>query len=111
MLNEKKRTTAPSNLSESMKTFYKQVVADYQLEPHRLKLLKMACECWDESEKARQELAESGLTFKDKSGQVKAHPANKIATDNRILFARLLREMRLDINDPDENNRLPRIGV
>lgn len=105
---EKRRITAPSHLSPAMKEFYKRIVSDYDLEPHRLRLLKQACECFDRAESARLEIETNGITFKDKFGQLKPNPACKIETENKTLFARLLREMRLDIDSPNDS-RLPRI--
>jgi phage terminase small subunit len=105
---EKKKIFAPGHLSTAMKEFYRQVCNDYELEGHRLRLLKQAAECYDRAEDARLEIKLNGITFKDKFGQIKPNPACKIETENKNLFARLLRELRLDIDTPSDS-RLPRI--
>ncbi|HPS56180.1 MAG TPA: P27 family phage terminase small subunit [Sedimentisphaerales bacterium] len=105
----KKQIKAPSHLSKQAKDFFKQVLADYCLEDHHLKLLRLACEAWDEKEIARLIIKKEGMVFTDKFGQFKANPAVKIQNDARICFARLLREMQLDICP--EEARLPRPNI
>jgi len=90
-----------------MREFYQQIAQEYDLESHRLKLLRLACECYDRAEAARLEIEKAGITFTDRYGSIKQNPACKIEADNKTLFARLLREMQLDIIDPDEI-RVPR---
>jgi P27 family predicted phage terminase small subunit len=76
------------------------VVQEFVLEAHHLRLLQAACEAWDLTQRARETLAREGATFRDKHGQPRAHPGAAIARDNRVLFARLLKELGLDGEEP-----------
>src|SRR5262249_43667506 len=51
----------PAHLSEAMQAWWRQVMTDYQLEPHHLRLLEAACDAWDRLVQARETLREEGL--------------------------------------------------
>lgn len=101
--------TPPTHLSKPTQKWWREIVAEYDLESQHLRILQMACEAWDRCEQARKVIAEEGMTFKDRFGQIKARPEIAIERDNRIAFARLMRELALDGASPDES-RPPRIG-
>ena len=87
----------PSHLTKDAKAWWKEVVRDYALEPHHLRLLQCAAEAWDRMQQARKALADHGaLTFTDDKGTIKNHPAVSVEKDSRIAFARLVRELNLD---------------
>ena len=67
-----------------------------ELDEHHVRLLILACECWDEGEAARKAIAKNGMTYVDRFGSPKARPEIAIARDARIGFARLVRELGLD---------------
>jgi len=79
------------------------VKAEYDLEPHHLRLLVLAGRAWDRGEEARAVLDKDGLTVLDKWGVPKAHPLVAVERDSRIAFARLLRELALDVSEPSES--------
>jgi P27 family predicted phage terminase small subunit len=89
----------PDHLSPAMQQWWRQVMADYELEPHHLHVLEAACDAWDRMVQARTVLAREGLTVTTKSG-VKQHPAINVERDSRLGFARLLRELDLDCPTP-----------
>lgn len=98
----------PEHLAPATADWWRQVMQDYALEPHHARLLQMACEAWDRSQQARQELASYGaVTFTDDRGGIKAHPAVAIERDARVAFARLVRELDLDTGAPAEAKRPP----
>lgn len=99
---------APDHLSTEASTWWQSVVADYDLEPHHLRLLQSAAEAWDRMQQARQALADHGeLTFTDQNGGIKAHPCVAMERDARIAFARLVRELDLDAGAPADRSRPP----
>lgn len=100
-------TKAPTHLAPATQEWYAQVVSDYELEPHHLRLLRLACEAWDLSQKARQAIKKHGLTFTDRFGSPRARPEVKIEQENRTSFARLLRELDIDAEPPRESPRPP----
>ncbi len=100
---------APDHLQPATKAWFKQVAQDYEFEPHHFRLLTLACEAWDRCQQARAAIAEHGITYEDRFDQPRCRPEVAIERDSRIAFARLLREMALDLEPPGES-RPPRIG-
>ncbi len=100
---------APKYLRAATQRWFQQVVTEYALEPHHIRLLILASETWDRACQAREALAKHGLTFADKNGNPRARPEVAIERDSRIAFARLLRELALDV-EPPETPRPPRTG-
>lgn len=100
---------APQHLADPTRVWWRSVMADYDFESHHVRLLTLACEAWDRGQQAREHLAEHGLTFLDRFDQPKARPEVGIEPDSRTSFARLIRELGLDVADPDDS-RPPRIG-
>jgi P27 family predicted phage terminase small subunit len=103
-----KPTKAPIYLTPATRRWWETIAAEYELEPHHLKLLTAAAESWDRAQEARKILAAEGLCTTDRFGQRRAHPAAGIERDAKGLFARLLRELGLDVSTPD--SRPPRVG-
>jgi P27 family predicted phage terminase small subunit len=90
----------PDYLSAAMQAWWKQVMANYELEPHHIHLLQAACEAWDRMQQARKVLAENGLSYEDSRGRHHPLPEVAIERDSRIGFARLVRELGLDDATP-----------
>jgi hypothetical protein len=80
---------------------------EYQLEPHHLRLLQAAAECWDRLQQARELLSRDGLVIAGREGGMRPHPAAAIERDCRIAFARLIRELDLDVEPPASNRTAP----
>lgn len=95
-----KKPKTPSHLDPATGLWWRSVVKDYQLEPHHLRLLTLAAESWDRCTQAREAIATDGLVFRDDRGNVRSHPAVTIEKDSRIAFARLIRELDLDVEPP-----------
>ena len=89
-------TAPPKHLSPDSKAWFKRTLAEYDCDEHHVKLLTLACEAWDRGVQAREILAKDGLSFLDRHGSIKPHPAVTIEKDSRIAFARLVRELSLD---------------
>jgi len=96
-----KKNTAPRHLSPPTRTWFNMVMVEYDLEPHHVRLLTLACEAWDRCTEARKALKKHGLTFEDRFGQPHARPEAKVENDSRTAFARLLRELALDVEAPE----------
>jgi len=100
----------PKHLKADTKRWFTSVCEDYDLEPHHEKLLIMACETWDRSRECQTLLKKEGLAIIDRFGQQKPHPMLAIERDFRVLFARLVRELGLDNDEPSEDEvRPPRV--
>jgi phage terminase small subunit len=93
---------APEYLEATTQEWFLSVMANYQMEPHHVRLLTAACECWDRMQAAREAIREHGLTMTDpKTGVVRARPEINIERDSKIVFMKLLRELNLSETPPD----------
>jgi len=101
---------APKHLRKETREWWGDVSNRYELEPHHLRLLTLAAEAWDRGQQARETINKTGAFFTTRTGMVKAHPAIAVERDSRIAFARLIRELALDVEPPTEMRRPPRIG-
>ena len=86
----------PAYLSAASKRWWSQVVADFELESHHVRLLTLAASAWDRAEQARVALAKHGIVYQDGQGLPKTRPEVAVERDSRIAFARLLRELGLE---------------
>jgi P27 family predicted phage terminase small subunit len=98
---------APEFLRPATRRWWASVVAAWELEDHHIKLLTLAAQAWDRCEQARQEIERDGLTTPTRDGGRKRHPAVAIESECRIAFARLLRELDLDLDPPSAQSRPP----
>ena len=98
---------APAHLEAATRDWWLSVVRTWELDEHHVRLLTLACEAWDRAEEARQRLARDGSYVRDRFRQLKAHPAVAVERDARAQFARLLRELDLDVDGPREDVRPP----
>ena len=94
---------APSHLSADSKSFFDYVIHEYTdgFDKHHVKLLVLACEALDRGVQARKLLEKDGIVFTDRHGSIKPHAAVAIEKDSRTAFARMIREIGLDIADSD----------
>lgn len=98
---------APAHLRPATRAWYRKVVGEFVLEEHHLRLLQLASEAWDRADEAREIVAKAGPYFADRFGAPRAHPALAVRRDAEIAFARLLRELDLDIEPPRSTPRPP----
>jgi phage terminase small subunit len=102
MLNSKTPDEAPDYLEATTQEWFLSVMANYQMEPHHVRLLTAACECWDRMQAAREAVRKHGLTMADpKTGATRARPEVNIERDSKIVFMKLLRELNLSEQPPD----------
>jgi phage terminase small subunit len=97
----------PRHLTAPTRAWFSQVCERYELEEHHLKLLTLAAESWDRCCAARLAIAKRGLTYTDRFGAPHPRPEVSIERDSRTSFARLIRELDLDLSAPQEPRRLP----
>jgi P27 family predicted phage terminase small subunit len=97
----------PKHLSAASKAWWRSVLDTYVLEPHHVHLLRCACESMDRMNQAREALAQHGLTFMNSDGEPRTRPEVQIERDSRLAFARLVRELDLDVEAPLDRSRPP----
>lgn len=98
---------APDHLDPATARWFETVCATYDLEPHHIRLLTLACEAFDRAAQARAILDEHGLTYLDRFEAPRARPEIAVERDSRTAFARLLRELDLDHDSAPEPPRAP----
>jgi P27 family predicted phage terminase small subunit len=91
----------PKHLSAEARQWWANVVEAFELEPHHLKVLRLACEAWDRAQEARKALTKHGTTFIDRFEQPRVRPEVAIERAAWIAFARLVRELGLDAAPDD----------
>ena len=95
------KPSAPAHLRRETAAWWRSVVGEFDLEPHHRRLLSLAATAWDRAQEARETLAAEGTYFTDRFGQPRKHPAVTVERDSQIAFARLLRELALDVEPPE----------
>ena len=101
------RMKAPIHLTPDTAAWWSSVMEEYALEPHHIRLLTLAAEAYDSAQGAREVLQREGKIFIDRFDQPKPRPEVAIQRDSTISFARLLRELDLDVYVPAERSRPP----
>jgi len=100
--------TAPAILQKPGRKFWKQILSQYGFEEvHHFELLGQACQCLDRIDTAQKVVEAEGSYFQDRFDQPKEHPGLKTERDNKILFARLVRELSLDVENATANRPTP----
>ena len=105
MKSKNAQPTPPKHLRPETAAWWKQVVPEYDLESHHLRLLTKACEAWDRSDEAREAIAKHGSVLKTDLVRP-ARPEIAIERDSRLAFARLVRELGIDVAQPVESRPL-----
>ena len=90
----------PKHLRPETGRWFRSVLAAWELEAHHVMLLLIAAEAWDRAQQAADALALEGTTYIDRFGAPHARPEVKIERDSRITYARMLRELDLDLEPP-----------
>ncbi|MBA7492305.1 hypothetical protein ES702_02854 [subsurface metagenome] len=97
----------PKFLRTKSKEFFKKVINEYALEDHHIKILVLMCQCLDQIELARIRIEKEGSYYTNRFGEPRPHPALKEFKDNKIIFARLIKQLDLDVEPRREVGRPP----
>jgi hypothetical protein len=106
-MSRKQGQSAPKHLKPATRRWVRQVLNDWVLEEHHRKLLIAAGATWDRGEEARLIVDREGQTYQDRFGQPRMRPEVLVERDCKALFAKLLRELDLDITLPVASSRPP----
>ncbi|HPA15740.1 MAG TPA: hypothetical protein PKV75_10810 [Desulfobacterales bacterium] len=89
--------------------FLEEVTKDFIFDKsHDKQRLLMAARCLDYIDQAEQQIEQDGAFTKDRYGQVKPHPGQKVIQENKIIFCRIIRELGLDL-ETKEPPRPPKL--
>ena len=100
---------APDHLRPATKVWWDSINEQYALDETLLPTLQIAAEAWDRIVTAREAIAQFGITYQDRFGQPKVRPEVQVERDSRIGYLRAMRELALDVGEPDEAPRPPEI--
>jgi phage terminase small subunit len=89
----------PKGLTPAARRFWRETVGAFELEPHHLSLLEQAARTLDVIAEAEAAIERDGAFVSGRFG-VRSHPAAVIRDRNRLAFARLVRELGLDLEAP-----------
>jgi hypothetical protein len=98
----------PRHLRAAGRRWWLEVHANFELEGHDEPVVTLAGEALDRAVAAREAIDKHGATYLDRFGAPRARPEVAIERDSRLAFARLLRELALNVAAPD--SRPPGIG-
>jgi phage terminase small subunit len=99
--------TPPPGLRPATRRWFIETCQRWILDSHHVRLLALACQTWDEAQAAAMLVREEGVIITMPSGARRPHPATRVAGDARATFARLVRELDLDLEPPAETRRRP----
>jgi P27 family predicted phage terminase small subunit len=100
----------PRHLSASTRKWFTSIVTEFVLEDFHLRLLELCCVAWDRAQSARQAIKRHGLTYRAPNGDIRPRPEVNIEKNAMVVFARLLRELALDVPPPGAEVRMPRLA-
>lgn len=84
--------------------FRRDVLKEYEFnDTHDYRRLDLAAHCLDRIEECHKMIEAEGVFIMDRFDQRREHPAVKTERDQKIVFARLIRELNLDIQPPKES--------
>lgn len=87
----------PDSLSAESRAIWTPIVAEWLIGPEALPLLRAGLEQWDLYQRARAVVASEGPTVvHPETGNVRAHPAAKLATDALREFRMCFRQLGLE---------------
>jgi hypothetical protein len=75
---------------------------EYFLQDYHVRLLVAAGRLWDRAAECAVILEQEGPVIRDRFSQQKAHPGVEIERQSLIGFSKLLREVGLDIDRPED---------
>jgi len=84
------------------KRWVKKVKSEWQLDEHHERLLLLSAQAWDRAQDAKTRVDTDGSVIKDRFDQLKTHPAVEIERQAMLTFARLLCEIGLDLEQPED---------
>jgi len=77
------------------------VKSTWQLGDHHERIIILAGQAWDRAQAAKICVDTDGLRIKDRFGQMKPHPMIEVERQSMLAFARLVREVGLDLGEAD----------
>jgi phage terminase small subunit len=106
-MNTRKAEKPPAYLKPATREWFAHVLSEYELDQHHVRLLTLAAEAWETGQTARETIARDGPVYLDRFNAPRKHPSVSIQAEARISFAKILRELDLDVDPPSTASRPP----
>lgn len=104
-----KKPKPPKNLKSEGRKFWSKVTAEYNFDAeHDFVRLAQAAGCLDAIKAAEDKVEAEGKFLQNRFHELREHPGLKVIRDNKIVFCRIVRELCLDLDEP-EGPRPPRL--
>jgi phage terminase small subunit len=97
----------PLYLKKETRDWMNYVLSEYDIDQHHFRLLTLAAEAWETGQEARAAIAEHGAVYLDRFNAPRKRPEVSIQAEARIAFAKILRELDLDVDPPATGSRPP----
>ena len=82
-------------LSAGTRAWKSEMLKAWEFESHELRLLQLACECWDRANDAQNAIDREGLTYVDRFGSPHPRPEVKILENAVSQFASIVKQLNL----------------
>ena len=92
----------PDHLGAASRAWAKSVLQDADPSETDIKLVILAAEALDRAATARRQVQREGITYRDRFGAPRSHPAVAVERDARAAFSRLVAQLGLDDVDDGE---------
>ncbi len=86
-------TKIPENLTPRNRKLWRDVMAEFELSPAEVELLRSGLEALDRADQAAAVVRAEGITVLDRYGTPKAHPAADVEARSRAIFARAVAQL------------------
>jgi hypothetical protein len=96
---------APSGLGRASRALWREVTAEYGLNPAELESLRQAARVADVLARLDAEMADAPVTVSGSMGQLWAHPLLQVSADQRRVLDGLLRSLALPMQGEDVGRR------
>jgi P27 family predicted phage terminase small subunit len=90
----------PDHLSREARKIWKDVCEGWTMDARSLPLLRCALESWDEMQRCRKIIDETGMAHKLPTGAFRKNPACEILSKARDGFLRSWQSLNLDVPAP-----------
>ena len=99
---------APTGLTKRSRDLWTDVLADYDLGPAELEVLRGALESLDRADEAAKVLKADGLVSTDRYGHPKQHPLLDVEQRCRTAFRQSVRQLGLEVDDDTQRAPHPK---
>ncbi len=106
--HDKSLPKPPSHLSAESRKWWTGIVEKFEIQDYQLPILTGAAECLDRIAEVQKNIGEKGIFRMNRLGSRVALPEIAVEKSQKVLFARLVRELCLD-GAPSEPPRPPRL--